>query len=383
MSSSIEQYNQTRMLENEVQELQSILDGISEPLITIGDDLKIKRLNKAALNFISNHHEEQLYSQKCYSLLYKRKEVCPYCPLGEQLKQKKEQTLDLEAISNAKKNYEIMLKSEGQNLKLNLSFFPIKKNDRIYAFVEKISNVTKVREKEEENLRMRNLASLGILVSGVAHELNNPLTGIGLTVQNLLNNINNLNRELIQNRLELIKKDLSRTSFIVSDIISFAKPGRIKITLADIRETIHRAQETVNRLYPILTRNIVWEIITGTDNLFYFNPVKLERVFLNLFQNSLQAFDYKKGKILVEVKRKGDTVHIIIEDDAGGISEKIINKVFDPFFSSNNSGTGTGLGLSICYSIVQEHHGKINVRSFDQKTRFIISLPAYHPSQKH
>ncbi|MCB1192045.1 MAG: HAMP domain-containing histidine kinase [Leptospiraceae bacterium] len=368
------------MLEDEIQELQSIFDGITDPLILIGENLTIKKANQATMDFVYGTNSDSLISQKCYKALYNREQICPYCPLNEQNnKQKKEDKPNLQLISQAPQNHEIMVKNEGQNLKLNLYFFPIKKNDNVYAFVERISNVTKVKEKEEENLRMRNLASLGILVSGVAHELNNPLTGIGLTVQNLLNNINNLNKDLIQNRLELIKKDLSRTAFIVSDIISFAKPGGIKITLADIRETIQRAKETVIRLYPILTQNIGWEIITESDNLFYFNPVKFERVFLNLFQNSLQAFDYRKGKILVEVKRKGDTVHIIIEDDAGGISEKIITKIFDPFFSSNNSGTGTGLGLSICYSIVKEHHGKINVRSFDQKTRFIISLPAYHP----
>ncbi|WP_026053639.1 sensor histidine kinase, partial [Leptospira santarosai] len=94
-----------------------------------------------------------------------------------------------------------------------------------------------------------------------------------------------------------------------------------------------------------------------------------------LFKNSLQAFDYGEGKIRVEVRKTRNMVHIIVEDNAGGIPDNLIDKIFSPFFTKNKTGIGTGLGLSICHSIVREHSGELSVKSFEKKTRFRVSLP--------
>ncbi|MCE9501949.1 MAG: HAMP domain-containing histidine kinase, partial [Leptospira sp.] len=125
-----------------------------------------------------------------------------------------------------------------------------------------------------------------------------------------------------------------------------------------------------------------WEIECEENTIFYFNPVKIERLLLNLFRNSLQAFDYNSGTIRVEVRKTKNWHYIIVEDNAGGISPNIIDKIFDPFFTNKKSTAGTGLGLSICHSIVREHKGKINVKSFDRKTRFSISLPGGQEEKK-
>ncbi len=366
------------LADEKIKELQAIIDGITEPLILIDQNFDIKRANQATLSFTNESAYRDLTKQKCYTKIYGRENICPYCPF---LSHKMEHSdfsdvFDLKSFPVPELKREVLFKYEGKNQNLNLSFFPlISKDGKIYSFVEKISNITKIKEKEEENLRMRNLASLGIMISGVAHELNNPLTGISLTVQNLVNNLSHFAPELILNRLDLIQKDLARAALIVSDIISFAKPERSKYTLADLVEVIYKAKETVQRLYPDLSKNISWDINSDDEYIFYFNPFKIERLFLNLFRNSLQAFDYAKGYIRVDVKKKKNSTVVTIEDNAGGIPDAVLDKIFDPFYSNRKEGTGTGLGLSICHSIVKDHNGKINVKSTDDRTKFSISIP--------
>ncbi|HNI91377.1 MAG TPA: HAMP domain-containing sensor histidine kinase, partial [Leptospiraceae bacterium] len=321
------------LADEKIKELQAIIDGITEPLILINESFLIKRVNKATLNFIDQAEYADIIDQKCFSKLYNRDNICPYCPLSAKGADNTDfsEIFNIENTPNPELKREILFKYEGKNQNLNLAFFPMINKDRtVTSFVEKISNITQLKEKEEENLRMRNLASLGIMISGIAHELNNPLTGISLTVQNLVNNLNHFAPEIVLNRLEMIQKDLTRAALIVSDIISFAKPEKSKLALADLVDVTIKAKETVQRLYPDLAKNVTWEINFEEEHIFYFNPSKIERLFQNLFRNSLQAFDYAKGYIRVDIKKKKNATVITVEDNAGGIPETVLDKIFDP-----------------------------------------------------
>ncbi|MCG9876783.1 MAG: ATP-binding protein [Leptospiraceae bacterium] len=367
----------TEYLTSEIENLESILDGITEPILQISSDFNIAKANQTAIDFI-NLSREELDSKKCYEAIYKRDEICPYCPI-----QKTQEEIDINLSfpikQNGKRNSisrEILFKKKDRTQNLYLDFFPIlNKDNTIGSFVEKISDITSIKEKDEESLRMRNLASIGILVSGVAHELNNPLTGISLTLQNLQKSIKTSSVEFIEKRLEMMRTDLTKAALIVNEIISFAKSDKLKVSQGDICETIQKAYENAIRLYPVLSKNIVWELNFENNYFMPFNPFKIERVFLNLFRNSLQAFDYRSGKITVEVRKTKNMIHVIVEDNAGGMSSAVISKIFDPFFSNNKQSNGTGLGLSIVYSVIKEHNGNISVKSYDDITRFTISLP--------
>lgn len=367
----------TEYLTSEIENLESILDGITEPILQISSDFNIAKANQTAIDFI-NLSREELDTKKCYEAIYKRDEVCPYCPI-----QKTQEEIDINLSfpikQNGKRNSisrEILFKKKDRTQNLYLDFFPIlNKDNTIGSFVEKISDITSIKEKDEESLRMRNLASIGILVSGVAHELNNPLTGISLTLQNLQKSIKTSSVEFIEKRLEMMRTDLTKAALIVNEIISFAKSDKLKVSQGDICETIQKAYENAIRLYPVLSKNIVWELNFENNYFMPFNPFKIERVFLNLFRNSLQAFDYRSGKITVEVRKTKNMIHVIVEDNAGGMSSSVISKIFDPFFSNNKQSNGTGLGLSIVYSVIKEHNGNISVKSCDDITRFTISLP--------
>ena len=356
-------------------ELQSILDGITDPIILIDTGFRIKRLNLSALEFMHSKRFSEIVGHKCFEMIYGRTAVCPYCPFI------KSKSNTFNNVFKGKNRHSRFHRDIYQNLEdykkqiLSLEFFPVENSGTIYSFVEKITNITRIREDEEEELRIRNLASLGILVSGVAHELNNPLTGMSLTLQNLKNNITTFDPVFFSNRIELIQKDLSKAAMIVKDIINFAKPDKLKATMNNLSEVIHYSMDTVTRIYPALCKQIQWEIKCDEQMVFLFNPVKMERLFLNLFKNALQEFNYSKGKISIKVREKKDTIVVTVEDNAGGIPESIINKIFDPFFTRNKTDSGTGLGLSICYAIVKDHGGTIKVESPGRKTIFTINLP--------
>ncbi|TGN18189.1 PAS domain-containing sensor histidine kinase [Leptospira idonii] len=371
MSNPSEMPKSVEKIAEKARELEAIYDVVQDPLVLIDSDYRIQRANLATIKFAKNYNFEDVLDKPCYEILYQRTDVCPYCPT---INARNKEQSGVKTQPNPTSR-EIFFRMEEKKQTLQLEFYPYPKNEGEYWIVEKISDVTKQKEKEEESFRMRNLASLGILISGIAHELNNPLTGISLTLQNLKANWQNATHEQIEKRLDMIKNDISRAAIIVSDIISFAKSDKVKATLGDIIDTINRAKDTVVRLYPHLSKNINWKLVYDHEYQFPFHPAKMERLFMNLFRNSLQAFDYRPGEITIDVRKTKNWIHIIVEDDAGGIPESIIQKIFDPFFTNNKSGTGTGLGLSICYSIVKEHDGNITVKSSEQKTRFTISFP--------
>lgn len=363
---------EVRSQNSEDVEFQTILNGITDPIVHIGSDFGIRRVNLSTVTYSNKQSFQEVVGTKCYETLYGRNEVCPYCPLKNS---NIDSVFDSSKQNNKSISREILNRTQNKTRILYLNFFPILTEIGISSFVETISDLTEIKEKEEENLRIRNLASLGIMVSGIAHELNNPLTGIGLTLQNLLSNFKVSPPDIIEKRLEMMRSDLKRASEIVADIISFAKTTKVKTASGDITEAILKAKDSITRIYPVLSARIVWEFDLDSNLIFPFNPVKLERLFQNLFRNAIQAFDYNSGYIKVETKKKKDKVIITIEDNAGGIPETIVAKIFDPFFTNSKSGDGVGLGLSICSSIVNEHCGSITVKTSDGKTRFTITLP--------
>jgi signal transduction histidine kinase len=346
-------------------ELRNILDALIFPVIAVDNQFKVIRLNKAALDRSNIPAFHEAIGHPCYRILYDRTSICPYCPkFSDNTESKNSGTVEKIIHEHTK---------SGEEKTLRLLFH--KMDSERLNFLETIEDITQQRELQEESVRMERLAAIGTMIAGIAHELNNPLTGIGLTLQNLKANVSTMTENEILKRLNLLGKDLDRASRVVTDILTFGRPGEIKLSPGDIIQVIKRAIANVQRLYPVLSRRVEWVMEGETEIITDINPEKLERVFINLFKNSLQALDYNKGTIQLDIKKTNKWAHIIIEDDAGGIPKDMINKIFHPFFTASADNRGTGLGLSICHSIITEHRGKIRVRSFGRQTKFFISLP--------
>jgi len=217
-----------------------------------------------------------------------------------------------------------------------------------------------LRQAQEQLLQSEKMAAVGQLISGVAHELNNPLTAI-LGYSQLLKS-----EELMNPRgadyLEKLYKQAQRTHHIVQNLLSFArqhKPERTPVDLNQILEDTLTLREYDMNLNNIRIHRDFNRKLPPTGGDFH----QLQQVFLNILNNAVDAIAEKggKGEIWVRTDAVENRVRVEIIDSGPGVQNP--HRVFDPFYTTKAVGKGTGLGLSICYGIVKEHGGEIQVRN--------------------
>ncbi|MCB1317292.1 MAG: hypothetical protein KDK27_15115, partial [Leptospiraceae bacterium] len=276
---------------------QAILDALPLPVFAIDADYAIVPCNRAAAEHLrkradasfgvrNNQHAEP----RCHEILYGRSQICPYCPTINELQSDPENDA---ADTRSGQDYEDIIEKVipvrtpgGDERSIRLHFISLNTTEGsglptdsgTYQLIETLEDITIRQQKQEEALRMENLAALGIMISGIAHELNNPLTGIGLNLQNLQANLESMAPPEIQHRLGILQKDLHRASRIVSDILSFSSPGKPRLTRASIVQTIQKAIDNTMRLYPILSRQVQWKFQPDLeDEFFAYDTEKVER----------------------------------------------------------------------------------------------------------
>ncbi len=236
-------------------------------------------------------------------------------------------------------------------------------------------DTTGTKKIEEQILTTSKLASIGELAAGVAHEINNPLTGI-IGYAQLLTARQDVSTD-IKEDLSKIYEESQRAVKIVQNLLRFAHHYQPDRSYVDINELIQRTLEL--RSYELRTSNI--ELVTKlTPNLPWVlaDYNQLQQVFMNIIVNAEQAIAEVKhqGKITVATDTVGDCVRIISADSGPGISEENISKIFDPFFTTKPVGSGSGLGLSVCHGIISQHGGRIYAESKSgEGATFFIELP--------
>ena len=253
-------------------------------------------------------------------------------------------------------------------------------SDKIIGLVIGIRNLTEERRVADHLGRTEKLAAIGELVAGVAHELNNPLTGISTFAQLLLED--ELESEQIES-VSLIKREADRAIGVIRDLLLFARKTDARDVPVDINTIV---RHTV-RLRALASRSSGIEVHMQLDES---NPKvrgdeqKLQQVLLNLLINAESALRDAKVRHLSVITRSRDgTVTIVVSDTGHGMAESVSQRVFEPFFTTKPPGEGTGLGLSVSYGIVQAHEGVISVESApDVGTTFTISVPLYIEERK-
>lgn len=229
----------------------------------------------------------------------------------------------------------------------------------------------KLTETHEQLVRSEKLASLGELVAGVAHELNNKLLPV-LAYAQLLKEQDFPDGVL--RYIDTIEKSASGAAAVVSSLLNFARPSSSTRDPVDLNATM---RETLSLLdYKIKASNV--ELDMQLDDgipLTMADEKQIAQVFLNIINNAFQAMEPGGGKLIVRSSRKGKNIEFTISDTGCGIPEGHLIKIFDPFFSTKGAG-GTGLGLSVSHGLIRAHHGDISVRSKKGRgTTFTITLP--------
>ncbi len=243
----------------------------------------------------------------------------------------------------------------------------------IIGYQGTIRDVSEKKQMERQLIRAEKLSSLGGILSGVAHEMNNPLTSIiGISQMIMRGPI----PEALREKLEVIHRESFRTSKIIQGLLAFArehKPERKMISINKIIEESYRLRE-----YEFRVDNVAMKLELSPDIPFTAaDPYQLQQVFVNLINNGHDALANGGGSLLIiRSLHRDDAIVMEFEDDGPGIPEKDIGFIFDPFFTTKEVGKGTGLGLSIVYGIINEHGGKIEVASPPGKGAvFTIYLP--------
>ena len=239
-------------------------------------------------------------------------------------------------------------------------------------------DVTEHNKLLEQLVAQDRLASIGQLVSGVAHELNNPLTSV-IGFSELL-----LQRELpddVKEDLKIVNEEARRTSLIVKHLLLFARQQPQEKRAVDINETIQTVLRV--RSHEQSTNNITVNTHLAPDlPQIMGNGSQLQQVFFNVVVNAEQVMieARNKGTLTITTERVDNIVKARFTDDGPGISPENMKRLFSPFFTTKGVGKGTGLGLSICHGIITEHGGKVYTESeLGKGATFIIELPAPPP----
>jgi signal transduction histidine kinase len=277
---------------------------------------------------------------------------------------------------------------------------------------ELMTTLTELKQTQSQLVNAEKMASLGQLTAGIAHEINNPINFVVSNVKPLQRDIEDIhelvnkyhdlkNGEQLQEKIEEINKfrkeidydyikeeisgllkgieeGASRTADIVKGLRVFSRLDENDLKKTNIVDGI---ESTLTLLNPELSGSI--DVVKNYNKIPDIEcfPGKMNQVFMNILNNAIFAIkankDRKeKGKLVISTSADDKYVTISIKDNGTGMTEEVKTKVFEPFFTTKDVGKGTGLGMSITFSIIEDHHGLIELNSeYGQGTEFVIKLP--------
>lgn len=362
--------------------LQAFFNAITDTLVVIDSDFNISLSNKPEVGT----------SGKCHKKLFHSDKICEGCP----------------AIEAFQEGHPASMIKKHENKHFSIQAYPILNGKKPLpdTVLEICSDITEEEHIKNQLIQSYKLASLGKLVAGVAHEINNPNTFIRGNIkivdeafrdilpildkvfeENKDLKIARLNYELFKEHIPVLLEDMmggaNRIKKIVDGLRNFAKKDEGLLTDdVDINYLIQnnlRITEKEVRKYAKLSMNL-----DPTLPIFKGSFQKIEQVLMNLLINAAQAIEREDGLIIVEtgLDKEGKQVIIKVIDNGKGMDANTKKHIFDPFFTTKRDKGGTGLGLSISYGIIQEHHGRITVDSeIGVGTTFTIVLPVVQPNQ--
>jgi PAS domain S-box-containing protein len=232
---------------------------------------------------------------------------------------------------------------------------------RISGVVSSIRDITQTKEFEQQLLQKERFASMGQMMAGAAHELNNPLTAI-LGVSDLLRE--RAPDDSSRRQIEIVLQQARRAAAIVQNLLAFAVPSGQKRGKVKVDEIVRRAVESQQQA--LEQKNIKVEIaVAGVLPNVEGDSKLLTQVFTNILLNAEQAISGARdhGIVRISLSHADNLVVIAFADDGPGIPQELVDKIYDPFFTTKRPGGGSGLGLTICLSVIKDHGGRIEVQS--------------------
>jgi PAS domain S-box-containing protein len=338
--------------------LEAIFDGIRDRLSIQAPDYRILRVNRAV---IENYQTtfEKLINQKCHEAYFQRSQPCEKCPVSVTIETKQPATS--------------IMKSSEDNTTLQVFSYPIvDEKGTLLSVIEYVKDITQEQRLQEQLIQSEKLAGIGVLASGVAHEINNPLSGIiGMAEIALDEEDPSKKKSYLTDILDCAQ----RISEIVKGLRSYSRAAKKEeLSLVDLNGILEESLKMVQLAIKASSVEVIKEF--QSVERIQANIGEIQQVFTNLITNAFQAVDRKGGKLVLSTRTLEDSVEVKVSDNGMGISPKYLNQIFDAFFTTKNPGEGTGLGLNIVYRIVTKYEGTIDVESKEQiGTTFTIKFP--------
>ncbi len=230
-----------------------------------------------------------------------------------------------------------------------------------------------VKDRSREVIQNEQLASVGFLAAGVAHEINNPLATIAWSAESLESRLEEIahvggddvkvDREFVdalQTNLRRIQDEAFRCKGITERLLDFSRLGEVSKTHVNLGELVEEVVSMVGKVGKYRCKTLTNHI--EPDVFAQINSHEIRQVVLNLVTNALESVD-SSGAVDVYVRKQGRNASVCVSDNGCGMSEEVLAHLFEPFFTRRRDGTGTGLGLSITYRIVSQHHGSLTAHS--------------------
>jgi PAS domain S-box-containing protein len=256
--------------------------------------------------------------------------------------------------------------------------------DNLSAAYQKLGEYTqRLKENQEQLIQAEKLTSLGQMAASIAHEVNNPLSGVLVYTQLLTRRLRSdkLTKEVALENLSKMEAELNRSTKLIRNLLDFARQSPPTLWEVDINEIVSRAFDLAAHSAELQHIQVTKELSPAIPEVVA-DFDQLQQVFLNLIINAIQAMP-EGGKLIIRTSIDNNRqVKIEVQDTGCGIPPENMSKLFTPFFSTKGK-KGVGLGLAVAYGIIQRHHGRIEVQSkVGEGTTFTIYLPLNYEESK-
>ncbi len=355
-------------LKQAVAQWENIFSAIQDPALIVSVDSVIIDANPATFTAARKLPSEVIGKQVC-EILHRGRLKGASCPLEDLIRERHSRIIETEL--------------QGLHGSYLLTVSPLQlQNNSMEAALLVARDLTEEEQMKAESMRSAQLASVGELAAGVAHEINNPINGIINYAQIILDDPDD---EESQELLKRVIKEGKRIASIVSNLLDFSRRRDESAETVSIRKIIDNSLELV--LHRFKHDRIIIDLQLPDDlPLVYCNAQQIQQVLLNIFSNGRYALNakYKNAdpdkKFTItgtEVERNNKSyVCLTLTDNGTGIEHDTIERVFDPFYSTKTKGEGTGLGLSISHGLMKDNKGLLRILSDPGKsTSLIVELP--------
>jgi len=240
----------------------------------------------------------------------------------------------------------------------------------------------RLRENQEQLIQAEKLSSLGQMAASIAHEVNNPLTGVLVYTQLLAKRINNdtFTKEGALESLAKMETEVTRSTKLIRNLLDFARQSPPALREVNANEVMERALDLSAHSAELQKIQVSKELDPDLP-IIMADFDQLQQVCTNLMMNAIQAMP-EGGKLTLRTSADDNELKIEVQDTGHGISQENMRRLFTPFFTTKVKGKGVGLGLAVVYGIIQRHKGRIEVQSKEEEgTTFTIHLPRYHEEE--